>query len=265
MSDHIATCSMSGGPASWVFLLLPWAGTLAIGSVLAHCETRRYRLASCAWLLWLPGQTQRSLKLAIAESTTEKNLQALVFFAGYAAGSSVGFATTLAMYLLCQSPKDAAAISNSLMCPSSDVCEILSLSGCVTLFGCSHRGSIVCQDPWQVDEVRALVRSACRIKAVYVVYSDPFQRMTDSLRWLGLFMLRLTACVMWVRTNMLECVAKLSWLGCLRSCAACTQCLGSLRGFWPSWVRGCDRLCHCTIHVSFQDQHAYTCGLSQKY
>ncbi len=69
-----------------------------------------------------------------------------LFLAGYASGSSVGFAQTLGMYFCTQ-------------------CKKL---------------------PWDVPQIVAWLQSLCRIKVTFAVYADAFERASDGLGpWLS--------------------------------------------------------------------------------
>ena len=85
--------------------------------------------------------TQRSFKLAIAESLCGTRISDKLFFTGYGGGSSLGFAQTLGMYLLTQCKKDASGI----------------------------------------PQVSNWLRSLTCINATFVVYRNPLDRLFDSI------------------------------------------------------------------------------------
>ena len=84
--------------------------------------------------------TQRKLKLSVSADMCETDISGKLFFAGYAGGSSLGFAQSLLLYFLTQ---------------------------CATC------------DPWQVDEVKRWLESCTRIGVTYVVYTNAVTRLFD--------------------------------------------------------------------------------------
>ena len=85
-----------------------------------------YNIMAC---LPLPRrQTHRSLKICIAHSVANKGeISNMIFFAGYASGSSLGFASVMAMYLLLQCRKDAACAACSDVGLRCCVLDVLAL------------------------------------------------------------------------------------------------------------------------------------------